>query len=227
MNTSSNIISLLLILVTSASLIITGLKKRPGIGILGTIIIISITLWLRSENLNALGFSIPTNWGATILLGFIYGFVIYLLSALFIDPLSEKLTKTTHDHSSFNNIKGNWKAYLQLLVMVWIFVATIEEGLYRGFLMTEVSKIIGTNDNAIILNVIFTSLVFGFSHGYQNRCGILSTGLIGALFGCIFVLSNFNVWVAIFAHGFLDTIALGLIAIDKDKYILQKIWKRE
>lgn len=111
--------------------------------------------------------------------------------------------------------------------MVWIFVATIEEGLYRGFLMTEVSKVIGTHLDATILNVVFTSLVFGFSHGYQNRCGILSTGLIGALFGCVFVLSDFNVWVALFAHGFLDTIALGLIALGKDKYIHQKIWLRE
>jgi membrane protease YdiL (CAAX protease family) len=223
---SSNIISILLILVTSALLIITGLKKRPGIGILGAIIIISITLWIRGHNLNAIGFSLPSNWGTTILLGLIFGCVIYLLSAVFIDPLSEKFTKTTHDHSAFNNIKGNWKAYIQMLVMVWIFVATIEEGLYRGFLMTEASNIIGTNLAATILNVIFTSIVFGFSHGYQNRCGMLSTGIIGALFGCVFVICGFNVWVALFAHGFLDTIALGLIAIDKEKYIQQKIWMR-
>lgn len=226
MITTSDIISILLIFATSSLLIFTGIKKRPGIGILGTIIIISITLWFRSENLNALGFSLPTNWGTTILLGFLYGFVIYLLSALIIDPLSEKLTKTTHDHSAFNNIKGNWKAYLQLLIMVWIFVATIEEGLYRGFLMTEVSKIVGSKLDATIFNVILTSLVFGFSHSYQNRCGILSTGLIGALFGCLFVINNFNIWVVIFAHGFLDTIALSVIAIGKDKYFHQKIWKQ-
>lgn len=98
MTNSPNIISIIIILITSALLIFTGLKKRPGIGILGTIIIISITLWIRSDNLNALGFRLPINWGATILLGLAYGFVIYLLSALLIDPLSEKLTKTTHDH---------------------------------------------------------------------------------------------------------------------------------
>lgn len=219
------IISLLLIFLTSTMLIITGLKNRPGIGILGTIIIIAIALWYRGDNLNALGFSLPSNWGATILLGLVYGFVIYLLSAAFIDPLSEKLTKTTHDHSAFNNIKGNWKAYIQLLVMVWIFVSIIEEGIYRGFLMTEVSKIAGIGIDATILNVIFTSIVFGFSHGYQNRSGMWSTGTIGALLGCVFVLSKLNLWVAIFAHGFIDTIALSLIAIDKDKYIRQKIWK--
>lgn len=218
-------ISLFLFLIASTLLITTGLKKRPGIGILGTIIILSITLWYRGENLNALGFSLPSNWGETILLGLVYGFVIYLLSAAFIDPLSEKLTKTIVDHSAFNNIKGNWKAYIQLLVMVWIFVAIIEEGVYRGFLMTEVSKIVGIGLGATILNVIFTSIVFGFSHGYQNRSGMWSTGIIGALFGSVFVLSQFNLWVTIFAHGFLDTIALGLIAINRENYIRQKIWK--
>lgn len=225
MITSSNIISVLLILVTSALLIITGLKKRPGIGILATIIIISINLWLRGDSLTALGFSLPSNWGATILQGLVYGFAIYLLSAAFIDPLSEKLTKTTHDHSAFDNIIGNWKAFIHLLVMVWIFVAIIEEGVYRGFLMTEVSKIAGTGLGATIFIVIFTSIIFGISHGYQNHCGMWSTGIIGVLLGCVFILSNFNLWVAIFAHGFLDTIALGLIAIDRDKYISQKIWK--
>ena len=219
------IISLLLIFLTSTMLIMSGLKNRPGIGILGTIISISITLWIRGDNLSALGFSLPSNLGATILQGLGYGFVIYLLSAAIFDPLSEKLTKTTHDHSAFNNIKGNWKAYIQLLVMVWVFVTIIEEGIYRGFLMTEVSKIVGIGLGSTILNVIFTSIVFGFSHGYQNRSGMLSTGIIGALFGCVFVLSKLNLLVAIFAHGFLDTIALGLIAIDKDKYIRQKIWK--
>ena len=73
--------------------------------------------------------------------------------------------------------------------------------------------------------MILTSIVFGFPHGYQNRCGVLSTGIIGVLFGCLFVFCKFNLWVAIFAHGFVDTIALGLIAIDKEKYIHQKIWK--
>lgn len=223
---SSNIISILLILATSALLIITGLKKRPGIGILGSIIIISITLWLRGQNLNAIGFSLPENWGATILLGLIYGCVLYLLSTVFIDPFSEKLTKTSHDYSSFSSIRGNWKAYIQTLIMVWIFVATIEEGLYRGFLMTEVSNIVGADLYGTIFNIIFTSVVFGLSHAYQNRCGILSTASIGILFGCIFVICGFNVWVAIFAHGFLDTIALGSIFLGKENYIHQKIWNR-
>jgi membrane protease YdiL (CAAX protease family) len=216
-------ISLLLIFITSAMLIISGLKKKPGIGILGTILTIAIALWYRGDNLNALGFSLPLRWGEPISLGLVYALVIHFLSDLFIEPLIEKLTQSTPDHSAFNNIKGNWKGFVKIVVMVWIFVAILEEGIYRGFLMTEILKIVGTGTIAIIFNVIFSSIVFGFSHGYQNRSGMWSTGIIGAIFGCIFVLSKFNLWVVIFVHGFLDTIALGLIAINKEKYMRQKL----
>lgn len=210
------IISLLSIVAISALLIITGLKKRPGIGILGALPIIAIVLWHRSEDHNALGMSLPSNFGITILLGLVYGSVIHVLSDAFIEPLIEKITKVTPDHSKFNKIKGNWKAFIQLVVINWIFVAIIEEGIYRGFLITEVSKIIGNGIGAIILNVIFSSIVFGISHGYQNRSGMWITGIIGALLGFVFVLSKLNLWVAIIAHGFINTIELTLIAIDKD-----------
>lgn len=217
------ITSLLLILTISIMLITTGLKKRPGMGILGTIIIVALVLWYRGDNPYSIGFSLPSRWGETILMGFIYALGIHFLSDLLIEPLIEKLTHSSPDHTVFNNIKGSWKAYVQLLVMVWIFVAFIEEGIYRGFLMTEILKIFGTVTIAMIFNVTFTSIVFGFSHGYQNRSGMWSTGIIGALFGCLFIFNHFNLWVVIFAHGFLDTIALGLIAMNKENYVRQKI----
>jgi membrane protease YdiL (CAAX protease family) len=217
------ITSLLLIITISIMLITTGLNKRPGMGILGTIIIIAILLWYRGDNIYSFGFSLPSRWGETILTGFIYAVGIHFLSDLLIGPLIEKLTRSSPDHTVFNNIKGDWKAYVQLLVMVWIFVAIIEEGIYRGFLMTEILKIFGTGTIAMIFNVIFTSTVFGLSHAYQNRSGVWSTGIIGAMFGCLFIFNHFNLWVVIFAHGFLDTIALGLIAMNKENYVRQKV----
>lgn len=227
MTVFSYTVPILLVLAISAILIVTGLKKQPGIGILLAIFIIGITLWIRKDNLGYLGLYPPQDWISTIFGGLILGVVIQLVSVALIEPLSEKATKTYHDHSALESVKGNWKVFLQWMVIVWVVVVFLEEGIYRGFLMTEVSTILGKDLFGVVVNIVLTSVVFGLSHGYQNRCGIISTGFIGIILGCIFVWSDFNLWLAIFTHGFIDTFGIALIAINGDKYIRRKIWNAE
>ncbi len=220
-------ISILVVLVNSILLVVTGLKKQPGIGVIGAVIIIALTLWFRKEGLSTIGFAQPPGWLTTIILGLVLGIIIQIVTIILIEPLSEKITKTSHDHSVVDNVKGSWLAFLQWMLIVWIFVAFLEEGIYRGFLMTEISKILGTGRIAIVINILFTAILFGLSHGYQSRSGILSTGIIGVVLGVIFVASDFNVWLALFTHGFIDTIGIGLIAIEKDKRIREILWKNK
>jgi len=205
------IIHILIILVVSALLIITGLKKQPGFGILGAVIIIVLFLISRGDSLRVIGLGWPESWVKTIFWGFFFG---------------EKITGTKHDHSVIESVKGSWKAYLQWLLVVWIFVAILEEGVFRGFLMTEMIHILGDGTPGLFISVFFTSIVFGLSHGYQSRSGIISTGIVGVILGVIFILSDFNLWLAIFTHGFIDTIGIGLIAIGGDKYLQNRFWKK-
>ena len=216
--------SVLLVVVVSVLLIVAGLKKLPDIGILAVLLIIGLTLWRRGESITTLGFDPPQNWGATILLGLVFGIALQLVGVAIIEPLSERITQEPHDLTIVENIRGNWKAFVQWLLLVWIFVPVLEEGIYRGFLMTETARIIGTGPTALIVNVLFSSLVFGLSHGYQGRSGILSTTLVGIPLGIIFIWSGFNLWLPIFTHGFIDTVGLAMIAVDGDKVIQRKIW---
>lgn len=220
-------ISLGLVLIISALLIVTGLKKQPGIGVIAALVIIGLATWLRGRGLDSLGLRAPENWLATIGLGMALGVVTQLLTVALIEPLSEKLTHSQHDHSVVANVKGNWKALLGWLLMVWILVAFLEEAVYRGFLMTEITWLLGARKFPLTINVIFTALVFGLSHGYQNRAGMLSTGIVGAILGVIFVWSGFNLWLLIFIHGFIDTIGIGLIAVDGDRVIGGWLWRRQ
>ena len=221
-----NWISLTLILLTGAVLAVTGLKKQPGIGIIGTVTIIALTYWLRGEPITDLGLAAPDNWTATILLGLALGIFIQLIAIILIEPLSEKLTNSAHDHSLVENVKGNWKTFLQWILAIWIVVALLEEVIFRGFLVTESVIVLGDSPGALIFIIIFTSLEFGFAHGYQGRAGILSTAIIGAMLACIFIFSDFNLWLAIVTHGFIDTVGIGLIAVDGDKFIQSKLWKK-
>jgi len=214
---------MVIILVVSALLIITGLKKQPGIGILGAIIIIILFIWARGDPLSLIGFGAPQNWFYTILMGLGLGLIIQLFSMILIEPLTEKITNSKHDHSVIDAVKGNWKVFLEWLFMVWILVAVIEEGIYRGYLMTEMRDLIGVSLGALIINLLLSSIVFGLSHGYQGTSGMISTGIVGVILGGIFILSGFNLWLVIFTHGFIDTIGIGLIAIGGDEWI-RRIW---
>ncbi len=224
MSISSATIHVVIILVVSALLIITGLKKQPGIGIIGAIIIILLFLWARGDPLLQIGFAPPQNWFYATLMGLGLGLIIQLLSVILIEPFTEKMMNAKHDHSVIDAVKGNWKVFLQWMLMVWILVAVIEEGIYRGYLMTDLKNLLGAGSIALIVNLLFSSIVFGLSHSYQGPSGVLSTGFVGVILGGIFILSDFNLWLVIFTHGFIDTIGIGLIAIGRDDWI-RKFWR--
>jgi uncharacterized protein len=217
------VISILFVLAVSAALVGSGLKKQPGLGIIIAVIMIALALWLRGMPLTSIGFGPPTSWGTTILLALVLGIVLQLLSVAFIEPLTERLTRSKHNHAILANVKGNWKVFLQWMLIVWVLVAFLEESIFRGFLMTETARIIGTAWPALVVNVIFSSVVFGLAHGYQGRSGMWSTGILGAFLGVIFVLSGFNLWLVIFTHGVIDTVGIGLIALDREDFVRQKI----
>ena len=45
---------------------------------------------------------------------------------------------------------------------------------------------------------------------------MVATGLIGFLCGVIFVVHGYNLWYPVFAHGFINTVAMILIYFDAD-----------
>lgn len=218
-------IALSLVVVVSFLLIITGVKKTPGIGILIALLIVGAAIWLRHTSFAAIGLGLPASWPAVILGGLGLGAALSLFSMIFVEPLIERITKIPHDVSAVEGVRGNWKSLLGWLAMVWIVVALIEEGLYRGFLMTEMVRVIGTGVLGLIITLVVSSVVFGLSHSYQGRSGTWSTGIIGGLLGLIFILSGFNLWLAIFTHGFIDTISLILMYFKADKWLNNLIWK--
>jgi len=122
-------------------------------------------------------------------------------------------------------VRGNWKALLSWLVLVWGVAALGEEVLYRGFLMSQIIKLLGSSLLALLLNVLITSIVFGLSHSYQGRSGPWSTGIIGACLGVLYILSGFSLWLPILVHGVIDTVSLIVISLGADKRLKELVWK--
>jgi len=73
---------------------------------------------------------------------------------------------------------------------VWIVVSmtagVCEEVLYRGWLLSLFAATLGS----LWLGLLISSIIFGFAHAYQGRPAILGTGVIGAVFGFLFIFSG-------------------------------------
>jgi membrane protease YdiL (CAAX protease family) len=49
--------------------------------------------------------------------------------------------------------------------------------------------------------------VFGLAHAYQGATGILVTGVLGLVFGLLYLRSK-SLWPLVIAHGLIDTLSL-------------------
>jgi uncharacterized protein len=212
-------VSLALVAAVSAVLVVAGLRRQPGLGILAAVVAVVATLWLRGEGPSAIGFGPPSSWGVAVGGGFALAVALQLLAVAVVEPWAERLTGSRHDHGVLAGVAGSWTAFLLWLVVVWGVVVIVEEGIFRGFLMTELARALGSGPVALTASVLFTSFVFGLSHAYQGPAGVVSTGIVGAVLGAAFVASGFNVWLVVFAHGFVNTIGIGLVAAGFDQRV--------
>ena len=71
--------------------------------------------------------------------------------------------------------------------------------------------------------MIISSVLFGLAHWYQGKSGVLSTGIVGAVLGILFIASGFNLWLPILTHGFIDTVGLFLIYVNADKTLKERV----
>ena len=86
---------------------------------------------------------------------------------------------------------------------VWVplsFTAGVcEEFLFRGWLLQLIGAVFGS----VWIGLVLSSIVFGFAHSYQGRKGIIGTGILGVVFGGIFVLSR-SLLPGQLLHSFMD-----------------------
>lgn len=185
-------------------------NATPFIVIYGIIVIL-----LLKEKFSEIGFNRKLKFGYALLAGLILGVVQQYLSLYGIEPLLAKLTGELPDVSLFEPLVGNLRFLLISLAISWSLAAFGEEFVYRGYLMSRIARIFGNSIIAWIISLFITSALFGLAHIYQGTSGVLTTGLSGLFYGCVFLIFKRNLWVPIFAHGASNTIGFILIYFGK------------
>jgi membrane protease YdiL (CAAX protease family) len=164
-----------------------------------------VSLRLRDGGWGVMGLHWPVLWRRTILFALAAAAVRILLGALVIDPITAHFWPAAIRPNGSELITGHVTVAIRWLVIVWTFAAFGEEIGYRGYLLTRAADVGGRSKAAYWAGVLVVSVLFAYGHHYKGPAGMVDSGMAGLVLGAAYLLSGRNLWVAILAHGFIDT----------------------
>jgi uncharacterized protein len=148
-----------------------------------------VCVWINRMNyltLNDLG-ERPGNGYRTLLVSGILVAIIVLLigtqKKLKKKASSEKLNKSLE---GVKRLVPKTSTERAVWILVSISAGVCEEILYRGWLLGLFAATLGS----VWLGLLISSIIFGFAHAYQGRSAILRTGIVGVVFGLLFIFSG-------------------------------------
>jgi uncharacterized protein len=214
--------SIALICIMVVAVIGPSVVGAPGIGVLFAVLVVGLAVWRRKRGLREVGFVRPESWKSTLALALGLGVALHAATLLLLDPLLVVVTGTPLDLSAFDGVRGNIVSLAVWLGIVWVLVVFLEETLFRGFLMTELRKVLGSSRTALAVNLLLASAIFGLAHWYQGLTGMLSTGVVGGAIGFVFIRNGFRLWLPILVHGVIDTVGLMMIYLNLDLLVMAR-----
>jgi membrane protease YdiL (CAAX protease family) len=180
-----------------------GFNEVPVLTVLGL-----LSFRLRDGGWNVVGLGRPASWRNTVLIALAAATLRFLLGEYVIDPWTAHFWPPAIAPSEAASITHNLKYALMTLGLVWTFAAFGEEISYRGYLLTRAADIGGRSALAYWIALIPMSVLFGYGHFYKGPSGMVDSGIAGLILGVAYLVSGRNLWVAILAHGFIDTFAV-------------------
>jgi membrane protease YdiL (CAAX protease family) len=172
-----------------------------------------VSIRLREGSFGAIGLSRPRSWIRTILFAAITAAIVIAMGEFVTDPLAKTLGlhSTNAAATALGTMKGDAWTALKGLALVWTFAAFGEEISYRRYLLGRAADVGGRTAPANWIALVLVSVLFGFGHYYQGQAGVFTTACDGFVIGAAYLLSGRNLWVAVLAHGLIDTTGITLL----------------
>lgn len=173
-----------------------------------------LSIRLREGSFAAIGLSRLKSWGLTIAIAAATAVIVIAMGQFVTEPLAKAIG--LHENAgaaaaALGGMKGNVWTALKALALVWTFAAFGEEISYRRYLLGRAADALGGATAAQWLALVLVSVLFGFGHYYQGPAGIFTTACDGFIIGAAYLLSRRNLWIAVLAHGLVDTIGIVLL----------------
>lgn len=164
--------------------------------------LVALSFWLeRRPVLATLGLRAGVPFSRDMLIGLgggILGFLaVMFLAVRYFRHLQEHHARRLEALGPMIPTTG-WERFQFALVS--LTAGFCEEVLFRGFLFFYIASLVpGVLDWAL---VAASGVIFGLAHLYQGWTGVFTTGLLGALFGWMFL--GGNLWGPIILHAVID-----------------------
>jgi membrane protease YdiL (CAAX protease family) len=148
---------------------------------LGLVCLILFFLWRNGENVGRIGWSLrragrEAALGVALFVPFVFGAALLERGLLRLGLSSPATTLP-----SFLAARGSAE-FLLAAVLVAV-VAVTEETIFRGYLLLRFQTLLRSPALAVLLS----SVIFSLGHGYEGSAGLVTVGVMGAVFAVIYL----------------------------------------
>ena len=175
-----------------------------------TVGVATLLLYYRKQSWKNLGLTKPDNLlkslgvAVIILIGTVVSLMIF---EIFLRDILFPSSGSAPEAESFSELKGNIPYFFSIIFFVWI-ESFLEELQDRGFSLNRFESLFKKIPLSTVLAVISQAAIFGFRHSYDLSPRSVTTGIIGLVFGTVYVLTGRNLWPLIIAHIILNTMSM-------------------
>ena len=175
-----------------------------------TVGVATLLLYYRNQSWKDLGLTKPDSFlkalgvAVAILVGTVISIMIF---EMFLRDLLFTSTDSDSQSNAFSELKSNIPYFFSIIFFVWI-ESFLEELQDRGFSLNRFDSLFSKVPFSTVLAVLSQAAIFGFRHSYDFSPRSVTTGLIGLVFGTVYVLTGRNLWPLIIAHIILNTMSM-------------------
>lgn len=148
---------------------------------LALVCLILFFIWRNGEPRELIGLTLRNAWKEFGLGVALYVPFFFLAFAVDLGFRRAGLSTPSGPAPTFLTPKGTAESVLALLLVV--VVAISEETMFRGYLITRLRAITGSLAGSLILS----AAIFSVGHGYEGSAGMATVGVMGLVFGLVFV----------------------------------------
>ncbi len=176
---------------------------RPILGFLAACAL----LYHRGSGFGSLGLRRPANiWIA--IAGAVALYAVNWALSQWAVPLLAELIHPVAQPSFLGYVRGNTAAFLSWVAIGWIVGGFMEEVLFRGFLLTRVSRLFADPALGLAVGIVAQALLFGALHLYAGAFAFVFAATLAVSSGLFYLLLGRNLWPLIVMHGAWNTAAI-------------------
>jgi CAAX protease family protein len=138
-------------------------------------------LWRNGEPVVRIGWT-PRRWYREILLGILLFVPMFFGSAIIGTGLT-RIGFSSPKTPLPSLVPGRTVAEYVLAFVLVVIVAVAEETIFRGYFMLRLKGVSGSTFVAVLLSAV----IFSFGHGYEGSAGVVTVGIMGAVFALVYV----------------------------------------